>query len=307
MADAIVTSSADGAIGSFNRSARQLFGYSEAEVLGRPLQLIIETARPGGDLLGRRKDGSSFALEMNVSETHIGDRAVTIGCIRDVTERREQADRDRQNAQALEQAQFEMLARLAAAAEFRDDDTGQHTRRVGDLSVTIAERLGVPEDQVELMRLAAPLHDIGKIAIPDSVLGKPGRLTAAEFERDEGAHDRRRADARRQRVRAARDGRADRANAPRALGRQRISRRAGRRGDPDRRADRRRRRRLRRAHPRAAVQAGMEPGGRDRGDTRRRPAGASTPTSSRRSLASIRLHFSPRSLAMHGDRSKHHR
>lgn len=76
----------------------------------------------------------------------------------------------------------EMLARLAAAAEFRDDDTGQHTRRVGDLSVLIAERLGVPDQQVELIQLAAPLHDIGKIAIPDAVLSKPGKLTEAEFE-----------------------------------------------------------------------------------------------------------------------------
>jgi putative two-component system response regulator len=75
----------------------------------------------------------------------------------------------------------EMLARLAAAAEFRDDDTGEHTRRVGGLSVAIAQRLGVPDPWVELIRLAAPLHDLGKIAIPDSILGKPGKLTDEEF------------------------------------------------------------------------------------------------------------------------------
>ena len=70
-----------------------------------------------------------------------------------------------------------MLARLAAAAEFRDDDTGQHTRRVGDLSVRIAERLGVSALEVGLIRLAAPLHDVGKIALPDAILCKPGKLT----------------------------------------------------------------------------------------------------------------------------------
>jgi response regulator RpfG family c-di-GMP phosphodiesterase len=172
VADAIVTANSDGAIESFNRSARELFGYAEAEILGRPLQLIIPPAEADGDLVGHRKDGSSFALEMNVSETQIGNRTVTIACIRDISERREQADRDRRHAQALEQAQFEMLARLAAVAEFRDDDTGQHTRRVGDLAVAIAEQLGLPETQLHLMRLAAPLHDVGKIAIPDAVLGK---------------------------------------------------------------------------------------------------------------------------------------
>ena len=77
---------------------------------------------------------------------------------------------------------IEMLARLAAAAEFRDDETGQHTRRVGDLSVRIAERLGVSDLEIGLIRLAAPLHDVGKIALPDAILGKPGRLTEAEFE-----------------------------------------------------------------------------------------------------------------------------
>ena len=182
VADAIVTSSEDGAIEGFNRSARQLFGYSETELSGRPLELIVPPARPGADRFGRRKNGSSFALEMNVSETQIAEHTVTIACIRDISERNEQADRDRRHARALQQAQLEMLARLAAIAEFRDDDTGQHTRRVGDLAVAIAERLGPPETQLDLMRLAAPLHDVGKIAIPDAVLGKPGKLTIAEYD-----------------------------------------------------------------------------------------------------------------------------
>ncbi len=75
-----------------------------------------------------------------------------------------------------------MVSRLAAAAEFRDDDTGQHTRRVGDLSVGIAQRLGVDDLEVGLIRLTAPLHDVGKIALPDAILLKPGRLTEAEYE-----------------------------------------------------------------------------------------------------------------------------
>ena len=72
---------------------------------------------------------------------------------------------------------IEMLSRLAAAAELRDDDTGQHTRRVGNLSVAIAERLGVPELDVGLIRLAAPMHDVGKIALPDAILLQAGKLT----------------------------------------------------------------------------------------------------------------------------------
>jgi putative two-component system response regulator len=80
----------------------------------------------------------------------------------------------------LEAARQEILDRLARAAEFRDDDTGQHTQRVGWLAARIAQVLGLPEERVDLMRKAAPLHDIGKIGIPDSILLKDGRLTSEE-------------------------------------------------------------------------------------------------------------------------------
>jgi len=82
----------------------------------------------------------------------------------------------------LEDTQIEILQRLALAAEYRDDDTGEHTKRVGEMSAQIAEALGLPEAEVELIRRAAPLHDVGKIAIPDSILLKPGKLTPEEFE-----------------------------------------------------------------------------------------------------------------------------
>jgi cyclic di-GMP phosphodiesterase len=80
----------------------------------------------------------------------------------------------------LEQAQIEILQRLAAAAEFRDDETGRHTQRVGQVAALLAAEIGVPANQVEVIRRAAPLHDVGKIGIPDSILLKGGRLTAAE-------------------------------------------------------------------------------------------------------------------------------
>jgi putative two-component system response regulator len=79
-------------------------------------------------------------------------------------------------------ARLEVLARLAAAAEYRDDETGQHARRVARTAALLAIQLGLPEHTVELITLAAPLHDVGKIAIPDAILLKPGRLTGEEFE-----------------------------------------------------------------------------------------------------------------------------
>lgn len=82
---------------------------------------------------------------------------------------------------ALELAQYEILERLALAAEFRDDSTGHHTDRVGRTAGLIADLLGLPLERARLIRKAAPLHDIGKIAIPDHILLKPASLTFEEF------------------------------------------------------------------------------------------------------------------------------
>ena len=68
------------------------------------------------------------------------------------------------------------------AAGYRDDNTHEHTQRVAALAARLARELGLADRQVALIHRAAPLHDIGKIAIPDSILLKPGRLTEEEFE-----------------------------------------------------------------------------------------------------------------------------
>jgi putative two-component system response regulator len=82
----------------------------------------------------------------------------------------------------LEEYQLEAFQRLAVLAEFRDTDTGEHTIRVGDLSASIATELGSDREWVSQLRLAGRLHDIGKVAVPDSILMKPGPLTPAEFD-----------------------------------------------------------------------------------------------------------------------------
>jgi len=79
-------------------------------------------------------------------------------------------------------AQLDGLRRLALAAEYRDDNTHEHTQRVGHLAALLARGAGLGDRMVRLVREAAPLHDIGKIAIPDSILLKPGRLSDEEYE-----------------------------------------------------------------------------------------------------------------------------
>jgi len=82
----------------------------------------------------------------------------------------------------LRKAQLETIIRLSVAAEFRDNETSCHIRRISHTSALIARKMDLPDKVVELIQAASPMHDVGKIGIPDSILRKPGRLSDAERE-----------------------------------------------------------------------------------------------------------------------------
>jgi len=81
----------------------------------------------------------------------------------------------------LENSRYEVIERLGQAAEFKDNETGNHILRMSKYSRLLAQAKGLSEDQVDLIFLAAPMHDIGKIGIPDNVLLKPGKLDPDEW------------------------------------------------------------------------------------------------------------------------------
>lgn len=87
-----------------------------------------------------------------------------------------------QRTSELKETMFEITHRLSIAAEYRDNETGMHIIRMSKYSVTIAKQIGFDFNQCELLRHAAPMHDIGKIGIPDSILLKPGKLEAGEMD-----------------------------------------------------------------------------------------------------------------------------
>jgi len=78
-------------------------------------------------------------------------------------------------------AHLETIHRLAAAAEFKDEETADHIQRMSRYCALLAKRLALPDAEVDLVLQASPMHDIGKIGIPDSILLKPGKLTADEW------------------------------------------------------------------------------------------------------------------------------
>ncbi len=82
----------------------------------------------------------------------------------------------------LEKTQKEFIFSMGAIGESRSRETGNHVKRVASYSKLLALLAGLPEEEAELIRLASPMHDIGKVAISDVILNKPSRLTKEEFE-----------------------------------------------------------------------------------------------------------------------------
>lgn len=82
----------------------------------------------------------------------------------------------------MENTQKEIIFTMGEIVETRSQETGNHVKRVAEYSKLLALKIGLSEEEAELLRLASPMHDVGKVGIPDSVLNKPGKLTDEEFE-----------------------------------------------------------------------------------------------------------------------------
>jgi PAS domain S-box-containing protein len=139
----------------------------------------------------RAADGNYRWLEW--SATSSSSDGVIYATARDITAQHEAEEQLANNSRVLEtkvaertreleDARAETLQRLAVAAEYHDEDTSEHTERVGITAAEIAVQLGLGAEEIKLLRKAAPLHDVGKLAIPDTILLKPGKLTVQEYE-----------------------------------------------------------------------------------------------------------------------------
>jgi putative two-component system response regulator len=88
----------------------------------------------------------------------------------------------RERTAEIRATQEQIILRLVAASGCRDEETGEHIRRMGEYAAVLARASGWNEAEAEVIRLAAPMHDIGKMGIPDAILRKPGKLSREEFE-----------------------------------------------------------------------------------------------------------------------------
>lgn len=135
---------------------RQALDIGAADLLNRPVELE--------DLLARVR--SSLRLKACYDELHCRNSELEF--------------RVRERTQQLRQSRLEIIERLGKAAEYRDCATGRHVVRVAHFSRLIAQELKLPQDEIDTIFAAAPLHDVGKIAIPDSILLKRGVLAEDE-------------------------------------------------------------------------------------------------------------------------------
>ncbi len=197
----------DGYFKKINAAFESTLGYSKGELLANPFLHFVHPDDVGATIaeMGKLSEGALTLYFENRYRCKNGEykwlawksfpyqsNGLIYALARDMTlvKNAEQAIRSQNEwleAQVklrtteLEDAQDEIVNRLAIAGEFRDEETGEHTIRVGEMAARIAAVLGMSGDQVRLILLAARLHDIGKIGVSDLILLKPGKLTNDEI------------------------------------------------------------------------------------------------------------------------------
>jgi PAS domain S-box-containing protein len=188
-----------------NRVAHEYVGVGPGELIGRTDEEVVSpesaqrTRETDLEVLER---GRPLELELEI-EFESGPRCFLVakfpyvddtgaivgisGIATDITAQRQAerlqgalAEQRRHSIEELRRSRRETVEKLAEAIEMRDRSTGAHVNRMAEVTAMIGEKLGLDPERLELLRVAAPLHDIGKIAIPDEILRKPGPLTAEE-------------------------------------------------------------------------------------------------------------------------------
>jgi putative two-component system response regulator len=148
------------------------------EVIGQPERALIYLREMMEALRQTQQENALLHVDLHLKQ--IGRDFANDAPITTRLQRQEAALQGKVAEQELFRSRIEMLERLAVTAELRDDSTGEHSYRVGKLSALLAHEFGCDEDTCFMVELAARLHDIGKIGVPDAILLKPDKLNEAE-------------------------------------------------------------------------------------------------------------------------------
>lgn len=148
------------------------------EIVGQPQRALMYLREMMESTRKTQQENALKHLQLHME--HLGLDGSSQAGLQPSLERREAALKGQVAEQELFKSRIEMLERLAVTAELRDDSTGEHSYRVGKLSALLAAEYGCDDGTCFMVELAARLHDIGKIGVPDAILLKPDKLNDAE-------------------------------------------------------------------------------------------------------------------------------
>jgi PAS domain S-box-containing protein/putative nucleotidyltransferase with HDIG domain len=189
----------DGVIKHVNTAILELTDYSEPDLISRHFMDFIHpddqrmvAERYAQRLNGNRipsaysfriidKHGTIHWVQINALVLHRGKRPTILAFLNDITDRQEAGKRVEQSLEKLQRSMEGAIQAVAATVEWRDPFTAGHQRRVARLASAIAWEMHFSPEQIEVVRMAGLLHDIGKVAVPAEIMAKPGRLTATEM------------------------------------------------------------------------------------------------------------------------------
>jgi PAS domain S-box-containing protein/putative nucleotidyltransferase with HDIG domain len=186
--EGVIATDQAGLITFMNPLAEQLTGWHYDEAMHRPLREVFSAAEERNEtdergIILRAKDGRRFPIEKTSMPltNHRREPSGQVLVFRDISARRLAERQLKESWAKLHEALEGTIQAMALTIEIRDPYTAGHQRRVSRLSCAIARELGMPEEQVEGLRVAGDIHDIGKIYVPAEILSKPGQITAIEY------------------------------------------------------------------------------------------------------------------------------
>ncbi len=181
-----------------NSRLREIVGYSAKELAGLPFSAVVATAdlsnlverqrrrQRGEDVQAsteatlKHREGRPVFVEINAGTISFEGQPAELVVFRDITPRKKAEDELNLTLDKLRKAMGATIQALTLTVEIRDPYTAGHQRRVSDLARTVAIKFGLSREQADAIRMAAAIHDLGKISIPSEILSKPGRLSETE-------------------------------------------------------------------------------------------------------------------------------